>query len=141
MTIAPPDPSERIRETHTQGNPSFGEPYVFKPFSFTWDSIDLHARATLFADEVTATPVSTPMTVDEIAALFPHTQFVDIAPSDNETTYIEWETSDGFVSLEVGHTDFAFSYIPNDNSPQESYGKGGALTQRDLVASLIGKHS
>lgn len=81
-------------------------------------------------------PVSTPMKVAEIAALFPDSHYVDIATSDNETTYIEWVTTDGFASLEVGLDSFAFSFIPDDESGH-GYGREGSLIEGGLIASLI----
>lgn len=81
-------------------------------------------------------PVPTPMRMQEILALFPTYQHVDVSPSDNETTYVEWETGMAFASLEVGTDCFAFSLIPNNKSLPGS-GRAGSLAQGALLASLI----
>ncbi|MEV8249971.1 hypothetical protein AB0O87_03470 [Microbacterium sp. NPDC076768] len=143
MTIASLSPSERTRDSRVHTNAPFSAHYVTIPFSPFWDSLDILSKWTPFAVETDAPTAlaHTHMTVPEITALFSRDQFVDVSPSDNDTTYIEWETSDGFSSLEIGHTEFAFSFIADDSSQRDSYGEGGSLKDRALIASLIRTHS
>lgn len=61
---------------------------------------------------------------------------VSITPSDNKTTYYEWETKTGFVSLEIGDLKYAFSYIP-DKKDEESFGLTGSLEKLDDLEQLI----
>lgn len=143
MTIASLNLSERTRDPHVHSNAPFGARYVTIPFSPFWDSLNVRPSRIPFTVVATAPTSSAPavMSVPDITALFSRGQFVDVSRSNNDTTYIEWETTDGFSSLEIGHTEFAFSFIADDSSRLESYGAGGSLADRDLIASLIRTHS
>ncbi|KJL30229.1 hypothetical protein [Microbacterium oxydans] len=133
MTIALPDRSVRSRRVVSYV--SDRNPYEpDRPYVGVWDSFDLKRH---FVADV----VPTAMTAAEIEALVAEVHLADITPSDNDTTYIEWETAEGFASLEVGYTRFAFTFLPNSTSIQERYGQSGALTDRSRITSLIRKHS
>ncbi len=132
MTIALPDRSVRSRRVVSYV--SDRKPYEPDlPYVGVWDSLDLKSHF--------VTVVPTTMTAAEIEALVAELHPVDVTPSDNDTTYIEWETSEGFASLEVGYTRFAFTFLPSVTSNQERYGQSGVLTDRSKLTSLIRKHS
>lgn len=132
MTIALPDRSVRSRRvvSHVSDSSQY-EPD--RPYVGVWDSFELKRHL--------VTVVPTTMTAAEIEALVAEVHPVDVTPSDNDTTYIEWETAEGFASLEVGYTRFAFTFLPDSASNEGRYGQSGALTDRSKIISLIRKHS
>lgn len=139
MTIAPPYQSRRGRETFASGSlRNHGRYDLIMNLSAVWADIDPHRDQPSFAF---ASVEPRPITVDEIRSLFSVSQFVDVAPSDNDTTYVEWSTDRGFVSLEVGHTRFAFSFIPESGSSSQPVGESGMLTERSRLEALIRTHS
>lgn len=139
MTIAPPYQSRRGRETFTSGNVrNQGRYDLVMKFSAVWADLDPQSDTPSFTF-VGEGPK--PLTVREIKGLFPVQQFVDVAPSENDTTYIEWSTDEGFSSLEVGHTRFAFSFIPDSGSTSHPIGETGLLTERNRLVELIRSHS
>lgn len=135
MTIALPGRSVRARGTYRVGAFRDRSPYEPDvPYSVIWDSIDLKSHSPAVA-------VAKPMTAVEIENLVAEVQPVDVTPSDNDTTYIEWETKEGFASLEVGYTRFAFTFLPSSASDQQRYGQTGTLAERSTIIALIHKHS
>ena len=78
------------------------------------------------------------MTITErIKKLFNPSLPVDITPSDNQTTYFEWESTNGFVSLEVGTSQYALSYLPNNNKDEDTVGVMGLLEDYEELENLI----
>lgn len=74
--------------------------------------------------------------IERIKKLFNPSLPIDITPSDNQTTYFEWETTNGFVSLEVGTSQYALSYIPN-NKDEDTFGVMGLLEDYEELEKLI----
>lgn len=141
MTIALPDRSVRARDTEVSRSVGKRGQYVpTMPYSQFWDPSDWSSQLAPMS-RLAGADASAPMSVDEIKALLGESSFVDITPSENETTYIEWDGNRGFASLEVGRTRYAFSFIPHDPDGASRYGESGMLTERNRIAALIRDHS
>ena len=59
---------------------------------------------------------------------------VDVTPSDHLTTYIEWVTRAGFVSLEVGVEQFGWTFVSTSG---ETTGRNGSIGDHSLLTGLI----
>lgn len=72
-----------------------------------------------------------------VIALLEDATNLDVSVSDNQTTYFEWDSTEGFISLEVGSTKYGFSFIPSPSSTKPSFGETGALTDLVKLEQLI----
>lgn len=132
MTIALPVSSGRKSRAPLGLTAGFRTPAYIdlrETFSATWES--------LASDRTTATA---PLSLNDIEVLLSG-RTIDVTDSENATTYVEWETADGFASLEIGSVRFGFSFIADEGSAAISYGESGTLDHRDAIAALIRKHS
>lgn len=62
----------------------------------------------------------------------------DVTESENGTIYVEWDTEDAFVSVEVGRSRFSLSRIPSTGTPT---GEVGRVSDLDAIEALVAKHS
>lgn len=128
MTIAMPVSSASVPGWSFGILDTFCAPrFARETFSSTWESLS----------EDVSNP---PLTLVEIQRMLAG-QSLDVTRSENATTYLEWVTSEGFASLEIGKTRFGFSFIADEGAGRRSVGVSGELAHRDQLSDLIRDYS
>ncbi len=72
----------------------------------------------------------------KIASLLPSDR-TEFTLGLNGTFYLEWESGEGFASLEVGTDRFGFAFIPTVGEP---YGENGQIADTARLRRLIETH-